>query len=70
MVDRCEANLSANTIFAFIEMLQSYKLNDQVPAVIERLLQREPQNKQVQAMYLDIVGKNDLKKAITLQQSL
>jgi hypothetical protein len=38
LVNRCEANLTASTIFAYIEMLQLYKLNDQVPAVIELLL--------------------------------
>jgi len=45
-------------------------LNDRVPKVIENLFQREPNNKEVQALYLEIFGKFDIKKAIAMQLSL
>lgn len=66
LVDKSE-HLSAVTYFAYIEMLQQFKLHEQVPSVIENMLSREPDNKQVQAMYLEIVSKVDLHKAIALQ---
>lgn len=37
--------LSAQTYFAYIEMLQYFKLNDKVPEVVQLLIDKEPDNK-------------------------
>ena len=66
LVDKKES-CGAGVIFAYIEALQSYKQHGRVAPYVERLFTREPDNKQVQAMYLEYVGKKDLQKAIQVQ---
>ncbi len=55
---------------AYVEMIKTWKLESKLPAVVENLLRHQPNNKQVQALYLEIFAKADLNKATRLQQSL
>lgn len=45
LIEMTKEKLSAQTYFAYIEMLQYFKLNDKVPEVVQLLIDKEPDNK-------------------------
>lgn len=61
-----QRSFSAETIFAHIEMLQQFKLSSEIPEIVQILLDTNPGNKQAQAVYLDVIGRSDLDKAVAL----
>lgn len=66
LIEKCSQTVSAQVLMAYVDLLQAWKLDGKLPAVVENLLRLQPNNKQIQALYLEIFAKSDLNKATRL----
>ena len=67
IVEKCSKNVSADVLLAYVEMIKTWKMSTRLPSVVESLLVHLPNDKQIQALYLEVFSDVDLNKASRLQ---